>query len=234
MREVVERLVDHQPSRTMLDDLVGRGRGHRRRLSTSCRMAGGSRQRRRAGGADDPGARPRGGGERLSGRCCGRSCRPCSGGRPPRSLAGRRAGRAARAAGDRVVTEVDRDGDAAAAVAILAGWVSAGRPAVTDLAWAAITLVAPADRPGAGPTGRSTRLRTAPASAVVALRRTAERRGPPDGGMAAGHVVRRRRSTVALEDAAEMGTSWSWRSRGRARRAGHRAPVRPRGGDGRA
>jgi glucose-6-phosphate dehydrogenase assembly protein OpcA len=68
---------------------------------------------------------------------------------------------------DRVVTEVDRDGDAAAALATLSGWVSEDGPPVTDLAWAAITswrrLIAQVVDEGA-----FARLRTAPASVVVA------------------------------------------------------------------
>lgn len=166
MREVVERLSDHQPSRAVLVTWSEEGEGIDAAVSTSCRLAGGRasvverveltlRGEARAGAASAigpllrselptvlwwPGApdpSPDGPLARLAELC------------------------------DRVVTEVDRDGDAATALRTLAAWASVDGLPVTDLAWAGITswrrLIAQVVDEGA-----LARLRTAPASAVVA------------------------------------------------------------------
>jgi glucose-6-phosphate dehydrogenase assembly protein OpcA len=166
MREVVEHLSDHQPSRAVLVTQSEDGEGIDAAVSTSCRLAGGRasvverveltlRGEARAGAASAigpllrselptvlwwPGApdpSPDGPLARLAELC------------------------------DRVVTEVERDGDAAAALANLAGWASDDGPPVTDMAWAAITswrrLITQVVDEGA-----LARLRAAPASAVVA------------------------------------------------------------------
>ncbi len=191
MREVVEQLSDHQPSRAVLVTWSGEGEGIDANLSTSCRMTGGRasvverveltlRGEARAGAASVVGPLLR-------------SELPTVlwwPGPPDPSPDGPLALLAELC--DRVVTEVDRDGDAAAMLAILSGWVSEDGPLVTDLAWAAITswrqLIAQVVDDGA-----LARLRT---RSGVGGRgpsgRTAERRGPPDGGMAAGTSWERR------------------------------------------
>jgi glucose-6-phosphate dehydrogenase assembly protein OpcA len=166
MREVVEHLSDHQPSRAVLVTWSGEGEGIDAMVSTSCRLAGG-----RASVVERVELTLRGDARAGTASAIGpllRSELPTVlwwPGAPDPSPDGALARLAELC--DRVVTEVDRDGDAAAALGILARWASAGGPPVTDLAWGAITswrrLIAQVIDEGA-----LARLRSAPASAVVA------------------------------------------------------------------
>ncbi|HSJ73054.1 MAG TPA: glucose-6-phosphate dehydrogenase assembly protein OpcA [Miltoncostaeaceae bacterium] len=140
MQEVVEGLADHQASRTILIAEAGGGGGMDATVSTSCRLAGDTttmalelvvltiRDETRGGMAS--------------------ACVPLLRSElptvllwplPPDARAeGALAGLLAIA--DRVVTEAGRGEDAAAAVRALAEWIPReDGPAVTDLAWAAIT-----------------------------------------------------------------------------------------------
>lgn len=139
MQEVIEGLADHQASRTILIAEAGEGTGMDATVSTSCRLAGDTTTlalelvvltvhgETRAGTAS--------------------ACVPLLRSELPTVLwwplapdasSGALAGLLAIA--DRVVTEAGRGRDAAAAVRALAGWIPGeGGPAVTDLAWAAIT-----------------------------------------------------------------------------------------------
>ena len=166
MREVIERLSDHQPSRAVLVTWSGEGEGIDAAVSTSCRLAGGRasiverveltlRGEARGGAASAIGPLLRS--ELPSVLWWPGALDPS----PDGPLAG-----LAKLC-DRVVTEVERDGDAAGALASLAAWTSEGGPLVTDMAWAAITswrrLIAQVVDDAA-----LARLRAAPASAVVA------------------------------------------------------------------
>ncbi len=166
MREVVEHLSDHQPSRAVLVTWSEEGEGIDATLSTSCRLAGGRasvverveltlRGEARAGAASAIGPLLR---SELPTVLWWPAAPDPSPDGPLAQLA---------ELCDRMVTEVDRDGDAATALANLVGWTSEDGPPVTDLAWAAITpwrrLIAQVVDEGA-----LTRLRTASASAVVA------------------------------------------------------------------
>lgn len=140
MQEVIEGLADHQASRTILVAAAGEGSGMDAAVSTSCRLAGGSttvalelvvltvRGDTREGAAS--------------------ACMPLLRSELPTVLwwplppdadaGGRLAGLLDLA--DRVVTEVGRCDDPAAAVRALARWMPGeDGPAVTDLAWAAVT-----------------------------------------------------------------------------------------------
>ena len=139
MLRVIERLADHQPSRAVV--LCGEpdGDGIDARVSTSCRVAGGTAGvaletvvlilhgdvRAGAASATAPLLRsdlptilwwPWAPDERAD--------------TPLAPLV---------AIADRVVTEAARGTDARGAVRALASWVPAARPAVTDLSWAAVT-----------------------------------------------------------------------------------------------
>ncbi len=140
MHEVIEGLADHQASRTILIAAAGEGSGMDAAVSTSCRLAGGStnmalelvvltvRGETREGAAS--------------------ACMPLLRSelptvlwwpQPPDAEAGGRLAGLLDLA-DRVVTEAGRSDDAAAAVRALAGWLPGDDgPAVTDLAWAAVT-----------------------------------------------------------------------------------------------
>ncbi len=140
MQEVIEGLADHQASRTILIAEAGDGSGMDATVSTSCRLAGDATTlalelvvltihgETRAGTAS--------------------ACMPLlrselptvlwwplpPDGRPGRALSG------LLTIADRVVTEAGRGEDAAGAVRALAEWMPGeDGPAVTDLAWAAIT-----------------------------------------------------------------------------------------------
>jgi hypothetical protein len=166
MREVVEHLSDHQPSRAVLVTWSGEGEGIDATVSTSCRLAGG-----RASVVERVELTLRGEARAGAASAIGpllRSELPTVlwwPGAPDPSPDGPLARLAALC--DRVVTEVDRDGDAATALADLAGWVSEDGPVVTDMAWSSITswrrLIAQVVDDGA-----LARLRAAPASALVA------------------------------------------------------------------
>ena len=140
MQEVIEGLADHQASRTILIAEAGEGSGMDATVSTSCRLAGDSTTmalelvvltvhgETRAGTAS--------------------ACTPLLRSElptflwwplPPDTAAGG-ALAGLLAVADRVVTESGRGDDATAAVRALAEWIPGGDgPAVTDLAWAAIT-----------------------------------------------------------------------------------------------
>jgi glucose-6-phosphate dehydrogenase assembly protein OpcA len=140
MQEVVEGLADHQASRTILIAEAGEGAGMDAAISTSCRLAGDSttmalelvvlriRDETRAGTAS--------------------ACVPLLRSElptvlwwplPPDGPAGGTLG-GLLAVADRVVTECGRGREAASAVRSLAEWLPGeDGPAVTDLAWAAIT-----------------------------------------------------------------------------------------------
>jgi hypothetical protein len=166
MREVVEHLSDHQPSRAVLVSWSADGEGIDAAVSTSCRLAGG-----RASVVERVELTLRG--EARTGAASAivpllRSELPTVlwwPGAPDPSPDGPLAGLARLC--DRMVTEVDRDDDAAAALAKLARWTSEDGPLVTDMAWASITswrrLIAQVVDEGA-----LAGLRAAPASAVVA------------------------------------------------------------------
>ena len=166
MREVVEHLSDHQPSRAVLVSWSADGEGIDAAVSTSCRLTGG-----RATVVERVELTLRGEARRGAASAIVpllRSELPTVlwwPGAPDPSPDGPLAGLAELC--DRVVTEVDRDDDAAAALATLAAWVSEDGPMVTDMAWASITswrrLIAQVVDDGA-----LARLRGAPASAVVA------------------------------------------------------------------
>jgi glucose-6-phosphate dehydrogenase assembly protein OpcA len=140
MQEVIEGLADHQASRTILIAQSGGGRGMDATVSTSCRLAGDTttlalelvvltiHDETWAGTAS--------------------ACMPLLRSELPTVLwwplppDGRTGGSLGGllAIADRVVTEVARGDDAAAAVRALAEWIPGeDGPAVTDLAWAAIT-----------------------------------------------------------------------------------------------
>lgn len=140
MQEVIEGLADHQASRTIVIVEAGDGSGMDAAVSTSCRLAGDSSTmalelvvltvhgETRAGTAS--------------------ACMPLLRSELPTVLwwpmapdvAAGGTLRGLLALADRVVTEVDRLDDAAAAVRALAGWLPGeGGHAVTDLAWAAVT-----------------------------------------------------------------------------------------------
>ncbi len=166
MREVVEHLSDHQPSRAVLVSWSADGEGIDAAVSTSCRLTGG-----RATVVERVELTLRGEARRGAASAIVpllRSELPTVlwwPGAPDPSPDGPLAGLAELC--DRVVTEVDRDDDAAAALATLAAWISADGPLVTDMAWASITswrrLIAQVVDDGA-----LAGLRGAPASAVVA------------------------------------------------------------------
>jgi hypothetical protein len=166
MREVVEHLSDHQPSRAVLVTWSEEGEGIDATVSTSCRLAGG-----RASVVERVELTLRGEARAGAASAIGpllRSELPTVlwwPGAPDPSPDGPMAGLAELC--DRVVTEVDRDGDAATALASLAAWTSADGPLVTDMAWASITswrrLIAQVVDDGA-----LAGLRAAPASAIVA------------------------------------------------------------------
>jgi glucose-6-phosphate dehydrogenase assembly protein OpcA len=140
MREVIEGLADRQASRTILIAEAGEGTGMDAMVSTSCRLAGDSTTlalelvvltvhgETRAGTAS--------------------ACTPLLRSElptvlwwplPPDAAAGGSLAGLLSVA-DRVVTEAGRGEDAAAAVRALAAWIPGeDGPAVTDLAWAAIT-----------------------------------------------------------------------------------------------
>jgi glucose-6-phosphate dehydrogenase assembly protein OpcA len=139
MQEVIEGLADHQASRTILIAEAGEGSGMDATVSTSYRLADDSTTmalelvvltihgETRAGMAS--------------------ACMPLLRSELPTVLwwpapPGPRAGvlGALLAIADRVVTEAGRASDAAAALRALSEWIPGDRgPAVTDLAWAAIT-----------------------------------------------------------------------------------------------
>ena len=82
MREVVEHLSDHQPSRAVLVSWSADGEGIDAAVSTSCRLTGGratvvERVELTLRGEARTGPRA------PSCPCCAPSCRPCSGGRGP-------------------------------------------------------------------------------------------------------------------------------------------------------
>ena len=140
MQEVIEGLADHQASRTILVAEAGEGSGLDAAVSTSCRLAGDTTTlalelvvltvhgETRAGTAS--------------------ACVPLLRSElptvlwwpmPPETGSGG-ALHGLLAIADRVITEAGRGHDAAAAVRALAEWIPGeGGPAVTDLAWAAIT-----------------------------------------------------------------------------------------------
>jgi len=139
MLRVIERLADHQPSRAVV--LCGEpdGEGIDARVSTDCRVAGGS-----TGVALETVVLILHGDVREGAASAAvpllRSDLPtilwwpwppdAGADTPLPSLV---------AIADRVVTEAARGTDACAAVRALAAWVPAARPAVTDLSWAAVT-----------------------------------------------------------------------------------------------
>ncbi len=139
MQEVVEGLADHQASRTIMIVESDEGSGLDATVSTSCRLAGDHvnmaheqivltiRGETREGEASA--AMPL-----LRSELPTVLWWPGPPDPAPASSLGPLA-----ALADRVVTEVGRARDAAAAVRALASWVGEGGPAVTDLAWAAIT-----------------------------------------------------------------------------------------------
>ena len=196
MQEVIEGLADHQASRTILIAEAGEGSGMDATVSTSCRLAGDSTTmalelvvltvhgETRAGTAS--------------------ACTPLLRSElptflwwplPPDTAAGG-ALAGLLAVADRVVTEAGRGDDATAAVRALAEWIPGeDGPAVTDLAWAAITLVAPA--PGAGARPRV-------AGGAAPARRRGHRprrrragRGRPPAGRLAARLPRRGRGRPA-------------------------------------
>lgn len=168
MLAVIERLSDHQPSRAILVDESDEGEGVGASVTT------GAWERAGEGGRIAV--------ERVELTLCGAARAgivsavtpllrselptvlwwPAAPARPGAATLDRLA-----AVADRVVTEIDREDDAAAAVRALEAWVRAGGPPTTDLAWAAITpwrrLVAQVvdDRAMEG-------LRAAPARATIA------------------------------------------------------------------
>ncbi len=139
MQEVIEGLADHQASRTILIAEAEGGGGMDATVSTSCRLAADSTSvalelvvltihgEARQGAAS--------------------ACTPLLRSELPTVLwwpaapdgagAGALAGLLPLA--DRVVTEAGRGRDASAAIGALAGWLPEAGPAVTDLAWAAVT-----------------------------------------------------------------------------------------------
>lgn len=137
--EVIERLADHQPSRAVV--LCGEedGTGIDARVSTTCRVSGGT-----AGVALETVVLTLHGDARSGAASAAvpllRSDLPTvlwwpwAPDRPSHTPLASLA-----AIADRVVTEAARGGDARAAVRALAAWVPAARPAVTDLSWAAVT-----------------------------------------------------------------------------------------------
>jgi hypothetical protein len=139
LQEVIEHLADHQPSRSVVLCEQAGARGIDATVSTSCRIAG-----EQAGAvvelirltlrADAPGGAASATVPLL------RSDLPTVLWWPsaPDLSAGGALGRLADIA-DRVITESGRGPRAAEAVRTLAGWVPDAVPAVTDLAWAAIT-----------------------------------------------------------------------------------------------
>jgi glucose-6-phosphate dehydrogenase assembly protein OpcA len=137
MQDVIEELGDHQPSRTILVVEGSGSHGMDAAVSTSCRMG-----RDRAPMAIELVVLTVHG-EAREGKAS--VCMPLLRSELPTVLwwpmppdeDGSLAGLAALA--DRVVTEVERGPDAAAAVRALADRLTEHGPAVTDLAWAAIT-----------------------------------------------------------------------------------------------
>ena len=166
MREVVEHLSDHQPSRAVLVSWSADGEGIDAAVSTSCRLAGG-----RASVVERVELTLRG--DARTGAASAivpllRSELPTVlwwPGAPDPSPDGPLAGLARLC--DRIVTEVDRDEDAAAALATLAGWTSEDGAPGHRHGLGLDHLMAPADRPG-GRRRALAGLRAAPASAVVA------------------------------------------------------------------
>lgn len=139
MLAVIERLADHQPSRAVVICGEPGGDGIDARVTTACRVAGGS-----TGVALETVVLVLHGEVRAGAASATvpllRSDLPTIlwwPWAPDRGSDGAMAPLAAIA--DRVVTEAARGTDACGAVRALAAWVPAARPAVTDLSWAAVT-----------------------------------------------------------------------------------------------
>jgi glucose-6-phosphate dehydrogenase assembly protein OpcA len=139
MREVVERLADHQASRTVMIVEGGEDGGMDAAVSTACRRGGSTTLALELVVLTIHGDSREG---------AASACAPLLRSELPTLLwwplppdgAGNGALAGLAALAERVVTEADRGPDARAAVRALAGWAPGdeGR-AVTDLAWAAIT-----------------------------------------------------------------------------------------------
>jgi glucose-6-phosphate dehydrogenase assembly protein OpcA len=172
MQEVVERLADHQASRTVMIVEGGEDGGMDAAVSTVCQRVGGTTTMAHELVV-------------LTMHCASSertasACAPLLRSELPTllwwPLPPDRAGDAALAGlaalADRVVTEAGRGPDARAAVRALAGWAPGDEgPAVTDLAWAAITpwrqLIVQVLDPGTlralGPGSRAVVVHSAPA-----------------------------------------------------------------------
>ncbi len=139
MVEVIERLADHQPSRAVVLCGEDGGDGIDARISTSCRISGGTtgvaletvvlilHGAVRAGAASATVPLLRSDLPTILWWPWAPDARADGPFAPLVAIA------------DRVVTEAARGADAREAVRVLRDWVPAARPAVTDLSWAAVT-----------------------------------------------------------------------------------------------